>query len=290
MAVTAVVTLPAAGEAPALEAQLAFHLHAGAAAVVVGDDGLADGARGIVERFAGDGRARLVAADAMTRVATEELGADWVLPVRSDEFWWPRGARYDEILSRVPAEFDVALALVRPFLRVEGDPPLPFTPSIYRLAAQAYANEPDAALRPQRRLAHRAGVEIGEYSGEIVASALKPLRGWYPIEVLWFPQADPQPESAIEEGLERGVVQLDTRLRDMLAALRAGERPELPRPSVVDNAWYAVDAAVLGEADAFRIRKELDALERRLADLEEHFLVRVDRKLRSVLRRGRREP
>lgn len=281
-----VVTLPVQGDAPALEAQLEFHLHAGAAAVVVGDGGLAEERRRAIEPWVADGRAAVARPAELTRAALG-LGADWVLPVGPDEFWWPRGARYGEILALIPAELDVIQALVRPFLRVAGGADRPFEAATHRLSAEAYAHEPGALAGPQRRLAHRAGVDVGSYGGGIVPSALRPLRGWYPIEVLWQPPSATQDAAELEAGMERGVVQADTRLRDMLDALRAGERPGFPRPSVVENAWYAVDAAVLGEADTFRLRDELDELERRLAGLEENLLVRADRKVRSVLRRGR---
>ncbi len=91
------------------------------------------------------------------------------------------------------------------------------------------------------------------------------------------------------DGLENGTVQVDTRLRDALGELEAGNALTFSRPTVVDNAWYAVDAAVLGEADAFRLRADVDDLERRIAQLEETFTLRVERKLRATLRRGSRQ-
>jgi hypothetical protein len=250
------MTLPAAGDAAVLEAQRTFHLHAGVDAVVPGlDDPAAS-------------------------------GADWILPARPGEFWWPRGGTLSEVLSAIPDEYDVVQALVRPFLAVGGDEAGELT---YRLSAQAMLDDPHGSARPARRLAHRPGVDLSSYDGEIPKAALRPLRGWYPIEVLAVSSAPPLAREELEQGIDEGVIQVDTRVRDTLQAIRAGEELRFPRPTVAENAWFAVDAAVLGEADTLRVRREIDDLERRLAGLEENFGVRVERKLRSLLRGGRRK-
>ena len=95
---------------------------------------------------------------------------------------------------------------------------------------------------------------------------------------------------ALERGLHDGSLVIDTRLRDALRALNEGEQVTFPRPTVVDEAAYAVDVAALGEADVVRLQRRLDTLEQRLLKLERRPLVRVDRKLRraakTLLRRG----
>ena len=74
-----------------------------------------------------------------------------------------------------------------------------------------------------------------------------------------------------------------------------GSRPEtvplaFETPSLVDEATYAVEAAVLGEADVVRLQRRLDTLEHRLATVEHGLPNRVYRKLvgpaKRVLRRG----
>jgi hypothetical protein len=92
-------------------------------------------------------------------------------------------------------------------------------------------------------------------------------------------------DAALERGVAEGSLVVDTRLRDALRALAGAERKPVPagaelgpprasaplrfpRPSVVEDAAYAVEAAVLGEADAVRLQRRLDELERRLATLE----------------------
>lgn len=91
-------------------------------------------------------------------------------------------------------------------------------------------------------------------------------------------------DDAVERGLADGTLALDTRLRDVLRSLRregdtaAGRRFSLPieldrpvafpDPRGSEDTSYAVEAAVLAEADAVRIQRRLDAFEQRLAALE----------------------
>ena len=108
-----------------------------------------------------------------------------------------------------------------------------------------------------------------------------------------------------DEELKRGVAEgrlvIDTRLRDALSQLRdpSGEGylpPEdapalrFPVPTLVDDAEYAVEAAVLGEADVVRLQRRLDELELRLGTVEQRLPRRAYRKLertaRHVLGRG----
>jgi hypothetical protein len=113
-------------------------------------------------------------------------------------------------------------------------------------------------------------------------------------------------DDALQRGLSDGSLVLDVRLRDALRALRdstngggrqfalphdGGNRLTFPRPTVVDEAAYAVDVAALGEADVIRLQRRLDTLEQRLFALERNPGLRLDRNLRraakKVLRRKR---
>jgi hypothetical protein len=91
------------------------------------------------------------------------------------------------------------------------------------------------------------------------------------------------PDHAVAHGLDDGMLARDTRLRDALRTLHlshasGGREFTLPRdgdaslsferPSASEDAAYAVEAAALGEADAVRVQRRLDALEQRLAALE----------------------
>ena len=108
-----------------------------------------------------------------------------------------------------------------------------------------------------------------------------------------------------DEELERGVAEgrlvIDTRLREALSQRRdpsgegdlpPGDAPALrfPVPTLVDDAEYAVEAAVLGEADVVRLQRRLDELELRLGTVEQRLPRRAYRKLertaRHVLGRG----
>jgi hypothetical protein len=95
-------------------------------------------------------------------------------------------------------------------------------------------------------------------------------------------------DEALERGLEEGSLVIDTRLRDALRARRNGGALTLPRPTVVDDAAYAVDVAALGEADVVRLQRRLDELEPRLRALEGRPAARVTRRLGSAARRLKR--
>lgn len=102
-------------------------------------------------------------------------------------------------------------------------------------------------------------------------------------------------DEELEHGIAEGRLVVDTRLRD---ALRAVATPSdatslwFAPPTLVEDAVYAVEAAVLGEADVVRLQRRLDVLERRLLSLELRLPNRVYRKVSRVAKRavGRREP
>jgi hypothetical protein len=92
-------------------------------------------------------------------------------------------------------------------------------------------------------------------------------------------------DDALQRGLEEGSLVIDTRLRDALRTLREGKTLTFPRPTVVDEAAYAVDVAALGEADVVRLQRRLDTLEQRLVTIELRPSVRAERKLRTVAKK-----
>ena len=92
-------------------------------------------------------------------------------------------------------------------------------------------------------------------------------------------------DSALERGLDDGTLVVDTRLRDALRMLREGKQLSFPRPTVVDEAAYAVDVAALGEADVVRLQRRLDTLEQRLVNVERRPGVRIERKLRGAAKK-----
>jgi hypothetical protein len=107
-------------------------------------------------------------------------------------------------------------------------------------------------------------------------------------------------DEALERGLRDGSLVIDTRMQEALRTLRlpgangsgtefappaGGSGLSFPRPSVVDEAEYAVDVAALGEAEVVRVQRRLDTLETRLSTLERRPAARLSRKLRGVAKR-----
>ncbi len=102
-------------------------------------------------------------------------------------------------------------------------------------------------------------------------------------------------DGELERGTAEGRLVVDTRLRDALSQLRdpsggyvpPGSAAELgfPLPTLVEDAEYAVEAAVLGEADVVRLQRRLDELERRLQTVEQRLPRRAYRKIRRVATR-----
>ena len=121
-------------------------------------------------------------------------------------------------------------------------------------------------------------------------------------------------DDALDRGLRDGSLVVDARLRDALRSLHTSNGQEFalpvdgvgrlsfPRPTVVDDAAYALDVAALGEADVVRLQRRLDALlgdesrwvdEHRLQALERGLVPRLFSTLsgaaRGMLRRVRKD-
>jgi hypothetical protein len=103
-------------------------------------------------------------------------------------------------------------------------------------------------------------------------------------------------DEEVERGVAEGRLVVDTRLRDALRRLRRDDGTyatpreagplTFPLPTLVEDAQYAVEAAVLGEADVVRLQRRLDVLERRLLSLELRLPNRVYRKLSRAAKRA----
>jgi hypothetical protein len=102
-------------------------------------------------------------------------------------------------------------------------------------------------------------------------------------------------DETLAQGLADGTLVHDTRVRDALRAIKgprsdgfllpsSGANLSLPPPTVVDDAGFAVDATVLDEADAVRLQRRLDQIERRLAALERRPAQSVQRRLSGLVR------
>jgi Glycosyl transferase family 2 len=358
--VKVVMTLLVRDEVDIVRSHLAYHLNAGVDFIVVTDNGSVDGTSEILADYERAGVARVLQEPVgefrqrewqsrMARLAATDHGADWIVNSDVDEFWWPRGGSFPEVLGEIPGRYGVVQSLVRhfpPTLSDEG----PFHERlIHRLAAQAPINDPLSPWRPFRKVVHRAHPDATVIEGghEVRGVDLQPLRGWYPIECLHFPmRSRTQLESKARSwrsdeekyggpkvaraagaayhdllgraadgdetdeyyaslaltsadttrGLAEGTLEADVRVRDALRVLESvGGKPEhptspltFPRPTTLETVSFALDAAVLGEADVIRTQRWLDDLERRVGRIESAAPVRVERRLRALARRVRR--
>ena len=268
-----VMTLAVRDEADIVDAQIAFHLHAGVDFVLATLNRSQDGTAEILERYERAGVLHLLREPGddmrqeewvtrMARMAASDFGADWVLNADADEFWWPRGGTLGDVLATVPERYGAIRACWRHFL------PRPDNGSFFaermtaRLAAPAFPGDKRTIFHAHQKVAHRADpavtIEAGNHNA--LGAALEPVRAWHPIEVLHFSFRSPE---QVERKARGGWVRNDDyepTLHQLLLdeALRDGRVADF-----YDS--FAVDAA---------------ALERGLAD----GTLAVDTRLRDALR------
>lgn len=337
------LTLLAKNEADVIDANVSYHLNAGADFIVATDNGSTDGTLEILERYERLGVLELIHEPSsdfqqgawVTRMArlAAERGADWVINADADEFWWPRAGDLKEALERLPERYGVVHGVWRPFVPRPDDGEFFAERLTVRLSMQAAINDPTNPFRPARKATHRAhrDVTVRDGNHDVEGAPLVTLHGWYPLEVFHLPlRSRPQVERKYEGGAQRGlrfvpgedrlesaadplvvgeeellrglaagVLVEDTRLRDALRTLagvarlpRDGGQPHFgqvpltfPRPSVVDDALFAVEAAVVAQADDVRLRRQVDELDRRLQAVEAFMPARLTRGLRRLLTR-----
>ena len=94
-------------------------------------------------------------------------------------------------------------------------------------------------------------------------------------------------DEELARGRADGRLVVDNRLRDALRSTEAGNEQSFATPTLVEDAEYAVEASVLGEADVVRLQRRLDELETRLLTLERKFPTRVYRRVSRAARRVR---
>jgi hypothetical protein len=301
------MTIAVSDAAETLDAHLAFHLNAGVDFVLASASGAHD-ASDVLDRYERAGLLRRIDATGepsdvhSARLAVAEHGADWVIPSRADEFWWPRGESLSDVLAVIPPRYGVVQGLVRTFAgRREGSFfAEEMTARTTLLTAGGEVVEPpERMLRPVYRAAPDLDVEWGDPTS---GGRWVPLRAWYPLEVFRFPagSGDAEGSSIGELVASRGFV-MDTRLRDALRRLRnssadsgtggfalpgqRASRTTFPVPTIVDDASYAVECAAVGEVDLVRLDRHIRELEHRIAVLESRLWPRVRRTLRRLARR-----
>jgi hypothetical protein len=282
-----------------LDASLSFHLNLGIDLVLATGAGPSDAAAEVLDAYAREGVLRVIGRDGTRTRAAQlavEAGAEWVLHADGDEFLWPRGADFSEMLAAVPARYKIVRGLVRTFTGPSTEAGIGSRARRLTTAAEIASASVDG--RPVLRVAHRGiRTAVVEADASGLAGSLPPLRAWYPFEVMRFPRAEP---GAAAESLVE-----DRRLQEALAELESldsADRPggrayplptelekpfQLPLPGVVDDADYAADVAAVGETDIAKVRDRLDRLEEEVARLERRFWSRVGRKLDRLRARPR---
>jgi hypothetical protein len=195
-----VLTVLARDEADVIDAQVEFHLNAGADFVIATDNNSRDGTTEILETYARAGVLHLIREPAeglrqgewvtrMARLAATEFGADWVINADADEFWWPRGGSLKEVLAAVPDAYGVVQAFWRSFVPRPDDDSSFAERMTARLSQHAPINDPTSFYRPVVKVAHRADPQVNVARGNhaLADSSFRTLTTWHPIEVLHFP-------------------------------------------------------------------------------------------------------
>jgi hypothetical protein len=196
-----VMTLLARDEADIVEAQIAFHLHAGVDFVVATDNRSEDGTTEILERYERAGFLHLIREEGgdvrqdawvtrMARLAATDFGADWVINADADEFWWPRGGSLKDVLATIPDRYGIVRGCWRHFLpRPTGGDPFFAERMTVRLCTPAHPGDKHTIFHAHQKVAHRADPSVAIEPGNHDAAGAHlapPFRGWHPLEVLHF--------------------------------------------------------------------------------------------------------
>jgi len=194
-----VMTLLVRDEADIVDAQIAFHLHAGVDLVIATDNRSSDGTTEILERYERGGVLQLLHEEGddmrqdewvtrMARLAATEHGADWVMNSDADEFWWPRGGSLKDVLATIPERYGVVRGCWRHYLPRPDDGAFFAERMIVRLNEPAFPGDKRTIFHAHQKVAHRAvpGVEIEAGNHNALGAVLEPVRAWHPIEVLHF--------------------------------------------------------------------------------------------------------
>jgi len=191
------MTLRTRDQVELVDAVIAFHLNAGVDFVLAVDHSSRDGTAEVLERYERDGYLRLLREEGeairlrrteVARLAAAEYDADWVIHPDGDEFWWPRGGSWKEILALVPPRYGIVRGAWRHFAP-RPDAGENFAERlVVRVSPYAERTGQEYPFHPGVKVAHRAHPRADVRKGhEATVPGLVPLRGWYPFEILHFP-------------------------------------------------------------------------------------------------------
>jgi hypothetical protein len=194
-----VQTLVVRDEADIVDAQIAYHLHAGVDFVIATDHESQDGTTDILEGYARDGYLLRIAEHGenrehawrtrMARLAASRYGADWVINTDADEFWITGSGTLKDALAPVPPRYGIVWALSRHFPPRPDDGEAFFERMTARVSFPVAINDPTSAYRPHVKVAHRADPDIIVGHGAHGAHSRRflPFPNWYAAEVFHFP-------------------------------------------------------------------------------------------------------
>ena len=194
-----VQTVVVRDEADIIDAQIAYHLNAGVDFVIATDHESRDGTTEILESYARLGYLRRIAESGrvhedvwrtrMARLAATEHEADWVVNTDADQFLWPRHGTLKELFSAVPARFGVIGCMNRHFVPTHDDGSPFYERMTTRVAPPVAIHDPTTPWRPGSTVAHRARADVVVFHAgyTVVGDGLRPVAGWYPIDILHFP-------------------------------------------------------------------------------------------------------
>jgi Glycosyl transferase family 2 len=247
----------------------------------------------------------------MARRAATEFGADWVINSDADEFWWPRGGSLREVLVAVPMRYGSVRGMWRHFApRPHGDDFFAERMTV-RVCNPGAEDNSAYSPRYKTVHRANPDVEVLPGNHRALGRGLDPIPGWwYPIDVLHFPirslrhftekylrqwallqtrfgetvyaaeragrleelyRSYVVDDEALRRGVADGTLAVDTRLRDALRALRAGE-PVTFAGATVDAGYLSeLDALVAGDPHVLAEQKA-EALEARLAAVQQTWL------------------
>jgi Glycosyl transferase family 2 len=262
-----VLTVLARDEADVIDAQISFHLNAGADFVIATDNASRDGTTEILESYARAGCLHLIHEPAeglrqgewvtrMARLAASDFGADWVINADADEFWCSHGGPIKTVLAEVPSRFDTVRALMRNFVPRPGGGF--FADRMNVRLVPGDGTLPRHRVHPfhaQDKVLHRAHPDVTVTSGNHDARwpSSVDLRGFWHFEVLHFPmrsaeQCVPKWRNYVRYGYSGYDVLTDFDARDYYESL------------VVDDATLSEGLASGSFATDDRLREALHSI------------------------------
>jgi hypothetical protein len=246
----------------------------------------------------------------MARRAATEFGADWVINSDADEFWWPRGGSLREVLLAVPTRYGSVRGMWRHFApRPHGDDVFAERMTV-RVCNPGSEDNSAYSPRYKTVHRANPDVEVLPGNHRALGRGLDPIQGWYPIDVLHFPirslrhftekylrqwallqtrfgeavyaaqragrleelyRSYVVDDETLKRGVADGTLAVDTRLRDALRTLGAGEPMTFADATVDAGYLFELDALLAGDPHVLAEQKA-EALEARLAAVQQTWL------------------